>query len=407
MSFVGSLVRSVRGAITSSAELDQALRGGHANAAGAVLTTESALTVSAVFACVRVLAEGIAQIPLLLMERTAEGRERAANHWAYRLLHDTPNPWQTSFAWREQMMAHLALRGNAYAIKTVVRGETRELLPIGPERVTQVTQDDRYRITYTVAMPGGTTLSVPEERMLHIRGLSWNGLTGLSVLSYMREVLGVAIQEQRYAGKLYGNGAAIRGVIQHPKTLKKESVERLRAQFDEVYSGVENAHKVMILEEDAKFAATGMTAQDAEFLTSRKYTRSEVAGWFRVPLHMIGDLERSTNNNIEHQSLDLVKFTLAPWAVRIEQQIARSVLSGRERERYYPRFVLEGLERGDLKSRVDAYGKAIKDGWMNRNEVREREDLNRVEGLDEFLTPLYLTDGSDNPDRTDKEPPTT
>lgn len=396
MSLLGGAMRRWQAAITDSHGLARALRDGYANAAGANITLETALTVSSVFACVRVLSETIAQIPLMVYRRTDAGRERATDHWLYRLLHDQPNPWQTSFEWREMAYAHIALSGNHFAIKTVVRGETRELLPLTPDRVT-VAQDERMRLVYTVTWPNGGQLEVPADRMLHLRGLSWDGKTGLSTISYMREVLGVAIQEQRYAGKLYGNGATIRGVIQHPKVLKKEGIDRLRSQFDDIYSGAENAHKVMLLEEGAAFAKTGMTAVDAEFLASRKHTRSEVAGWFRVPLHMIGDLDRSTNNNIEHQSLEFSKFTVAPIAARLESQLMRSLVPESERATLYPRFLMQGLERGDLASRVNAYSKAITDGWMNRNEVRELEDLNTVDGLDEFLTPLNMSVGQPSP----------
>lgn len=395
MSILGRIERKFRGAITESHELARMLRAGWATSSGAEVTVESALTLGAVFSCVRVLSESLAQLPLHLFQKTVAGRERASDHPVDRLLR-RPNEWQTGFGWKEMSQAHLVLTGNAYSLKTVVRGEIRELLPLPPGRV-EVEQDDRYRLHYHVTLPNGQVLEVPQERMLHVPGLSWNGVQGLSVIRYMRESIGTGLQQGQYAGRLYSNGAQIRGVMKHPKKLSDEAQKRLKAQFDEVYSGVENAHKVMLLEEGAEFQKTGMTAEDAQFLESRKFTRSDIASWFRVPPHLIGDLERATFSNIEQQALEFVQFTLMPWLVRWEEQLSASLLSDKDQAVFYPKFVVQGLLRGAYKDRVEGYKVAIESGWMNRNEARELEDMNHVPGLDEFLIPLNMGDGGKRP----------
>jgi len=395
MSLISLISGRFRNAITESHALAELIRGSSLTSSGAMVTTDAALTLGPVFSAVRVLAESLGQIPVSVLELTPQGRKKAPDHPLTALL-EQPNTWQTGPEWREMSQAHVALCGNAYSMKTVVRGETRELLPVPPNRVT-VEQSADYKLIYNVTMPDGRPMPVPQDRMLHIRGLSWNGRAGLSVVSYMREVIGVGLQQVQFGARLYSNGATLRGVIKHPKAMKKDAMDRLKAQFDDVYSGAHNAHKVMLLEEGAEFQKTGMTAEDAEFLDSRKFTRSEIASWFRIPPHMIGDLERATFSNIEQQALEFVQWTLMPWITRWEAQISRSLLSDKDRAVFYPKFVVQGLMRGDFKSRVDGYGQAIKDGWMNRNEVRELEDMNTVDGLDEFLVPLNMGKSQDPP----------
>ena len=395
-----------RAAITNSEELAREIRGGGLQTlSGAVVSAEAAMQLTAVYACVRVLAEGLAQLPLLVLRRLERGKERATDYWAYRLLHEDPNPWQTSFEFTEMVQGHAVLEGNGYALKTVVRDEVRELLPIVPSRVS-VKQLPNYRLLYQVRMPDGSILDVPADRMFHLRGHSFNGIVGVNPITAQREALGVAMQLQRHEARFFKNGASIAGVLEHPGELSEPAYQRLTESFDEKFAGADNAHKTILLEEGTKFTKTGVSMRDAQFLEAMKYSRSQIASMFRVPPHMIGDLDRATFSNIEHQDLAFVKYTLGPWMVRWERRITKSLIPERDREKYFAEFLVDGLLRGDMASRYEAHSKAITTGWKSRNEVREIENLNPADGLDEFLEPAHIT-GADpeQPKKTDEPKP--
>lgn len=355
---------------------------------GAVVTPDTAMRVAAVYSCVRVVSEDMAGLPLITYKRTATGRDRATDYWLASLIED-PNPWQSGLEFRELLQAHVELCGNGYAIKTAVREETRELLPVTPDRV-EVVQYPDLRIVYNVTMPDGSVLPVPAERMFHLRGLSLNGVTGLGTVDYMRETFGLAMQQMKHGAKLFANGAQIGGVLETDKGLSDQAYNRLKDSFDEKYSGVDNAHKTILLEEGVKFSKTALTSVEAQFLEARKYSRSEIAGIFRVPPHLIGDLERATFTNIEEQGRQYISAALLPRFRRWETTIRRSLIPKADRKSYYVEHLADALLRGKTQERYLAYGQAIKDGWMSRNEVRERENLNPEPGLDEFLTPLNM-----------------
>lgn len=369
---------------------------------GAIVTPDTAMRVAAVYSCVRVVSEDLAGLPLITYKRTATGRDRAPDYWLSSLL-DDPNPWQSGLEFRELLQSHLELCGNGYAIKTVVRDETRELLPITPDRV-EVVQYPDLRIVYNVAMPDGSTLPVPAERMFHLKGLSLNGVVGIGTVEYMRETVGLAMQQLKHGAKLFSNGAQIGGVLETDKTMSDEAYKRLKSSFDEQYSSVENAHKTILLEEGAKFSKTGLTSVEAQFLEARKYSRSEIAGIFRVPPHLIGDLERATFTNIEEQGRQYITAALLPRFRRWETTIRRSLIAKADRKTYYVEHLADALLRGKTQERYTAYGQAIKDGWMSRNEVRERENMNPADGLDEFLTPLNMATQADAPPAPTPDP---
>lgn len=378
------LPRAGEGSITTSEELAKHLRRGQQTDSGAFVNAESAMRVAAVYACIRVLSETTAQVPLITYKRTAQGRERATDHWLYRLLHEEPNGWQTPFEWKEMMQAHVALSGMAYAIKTIVRDEVRELLPVVPNRVKPQQDPLTKRIWFDVTMPNGSVLPVPYERMFYIPGLAFDGLVGLSPISYQREVIGIAMQLRKHEARIFKNGAQFSGILRHPQLMSDEAYARLINSFDEKYSGVDNWEKTVLLEEGTEYVKAGMSSRDAQFIESMKYNRTEIASIYRVAPHLIGDLERATHSNIEQQSLEHVQFTMAPWFVRIEQRAAKTLLPEADRKTHYVEFLVDSLLRGDQKSRYEAHHWALTDGWMNRNEVREKENLNRVDGLDEY-----------------------
>lgn len=386
---MGLLARLERPQAATEAEtIGRILRGAlGGTASGVAVSPDSALRCAAVFACVRVLAEDVAKVPLILYRRTASGgKERATDHPLYPVLHDRPNPWQTSFEFREMMQGHLELRGNAFAFINRVGGRVQELLPIHPDRVSAKQEAD-YSLSYKVQ---GNPDPFPAERILHLRGLSSDGVTGMTPISLGREAVGLALAAEQHGARLFGNGARPGGILEHPGKVSAEAATRLKTSFEEMHGG-RNVHRTALLEEGLKWTQIGMTSEDAQFLETRKYQRSEIAALFRVPPHKIGDLEKATFSNIEQQSLEYVGDSLQPRVTRWEQRLAASLLTPVERKTYYVSFLLEGLLRGDTKARYEAYGRAILDGWMNRNEARLREDLDPVEGLGEFLQPLNMT----------------
>jgi HK97 family phage portal protein len=377
--------------------------GGGTSASGIVVNPQTALQAGAVYSCVQVLAQSVAMLPLNLYKKDSAGNKVLANtHPIYSLLHDQPNDFQTSVEFWEMMIAGLCLRGNAYAyINRSKTGRVIEMLPLHPDMV-RVEMGNGFKLQYQVTMPDGTFQYFGPGDLLHIRGLTLNGWLGISPIAYARESIGLALATEKFGGQLFRNGAKMGGVLQHPGHLGEESYKRLKASFDESLSG-DNAHKTAILEEGMTFEKITMTADDSQFLETRKYQRSEIAAIFRVPPHMIGDLERATFSNIEQQSLEFVNFTLMPWLTRIEKAIKRDLLTPQERGQYTAKFNVANLLRGDASARSMYYHNGILDGWMTRNEARQAESevgiiLNPLEGLDVPLMPLNMTDGTDDPD---------
>lgn len=372
--------------------LSIAFGGSLATASGQMVTADTALRVAAVYACVRVLAESVASLPLFLYERTASGKRRATEHPLYSVLHDRPNRWQTSFEWREMMMAHVLLRGNAYSriISTGGRG-VAELVPLHPDRVRPFLyegSDGREHICYLYTKPSGEREYLLADEVHHWRGLSSDGLVGMSPVALHCEAIGLAMATQEHGARLFSNGAQVGGFVRHPKQLSDVAFERLQKSLQDKYAGTENAHKTMILEEGMEYTRIGMTADEAQFLETRQFQVAEIARVFRVPPHMIGDLAKATFSNIEQQSIDFVVHSLRPWLVRIEQAASRDLLSESESKKYYFEFLVDGLLRGDFKSRVEGYRTAIASTWMTPNEARERENMDRIEGLDSHMIPL-------------------
>jgi len=390
VSYLGDLLRP-RAAITTSHQLLEELeRQGGLAESGATVTPASAMRVAWVYAAVRALSEDVAKVPLILYRRVGHGKERATDHPLYRVLHDDPNPWQTSFEFREMLQSHVALAGDAFALITRAGREVRELLPVPPWRVEVHRRAGDFRPEYTLRWPDGQQTSVPADRMFHLPGLLFDGVRGLSPIAYQREAVGLGIQLTRFAAKLFSQGAMLGGMIEHPGRLGKDAYDRLRQSFDEKYTSVTNAHKVILLEEGAKFTATGMTSRDAQFLDSRKFSRGEIASIFRIPPHKIGDLDRATFSNIEHMALEYVTDSLQPWFTRWEQRLTKSLLAPEDRDAYVVEHLVEGLLRGDFKTRMEGYQVAVQSGWMSRNEVRVKENMNPAEGLDTFLEPLNM-----------------
>jgi HK97 family phage portal protein len=380
--------------------------GGGASASGIVVNPQTAMQSAAVYSCVKVLAESIGMLPMNVYQRKGDTRT-LASHPLQSILHDCPNDWMTSVEFWEMIVVSLALRGNAYAyVNRTPKGRVVELLPLHPDMV-RVNMGSNWTMEYQITMPDSTFKTFTAGEILHIRGLTLNGWMGISPIAYARESIGLALATEKFGGQLFRNGAKMGGVLEHPGKLSKDAYDRLKGSFDEAHSG-ENAHKTALLEEGMKFSKVSMSANDSQFLDTRKYQRSEIAAIFRVPPHMIGDLEKATFSNIEQQSLEFINYSLMPWLVRIEKAIKRDLMTRDERTQLTAKFNVSTLLRGDAAARSSLYHNGILDGWMTRNEARAAESelgiiLNPIDGLDVPLMPLNMTDGTDDPDEAADE----
>lgn len=342
---------------------------------GKAVNERTAMQTSAVYACVRILSESIAVLPLHVYRYTDNGgKERTSMHPLYRLLHDEPNREMTSFVFRETLMAHLLLWGNAYAqIIRDGRGYPVALYPMLPDRMS-VDRNPQGELIYTYQSDKGQ-VKLRKESVLHIPGLGFDGLIGYSPIAMAKNAVGLALATEDYGAAFFANGANPGGVLEHPGVIKPEQADRLRESWATQFGGA-NAHKVAVLEEGLKFHQMSIPPEQAQFLETRKFQINEIARIFRVPPHMVGDLEKSSFSNIEQQSLEFVKYTLDPWVVRWEQSLQQSLILPSEKSAVFIRFNLDGLMRGDYQSRMQGYSVGIQNGFYSVNDVRGLEDLN-------------------------------
>ena len=368
------------------------------SASGKSVTERSAMQMTAVYSCVRILAEAIACLPLQLYRYTETGgKEKAVDHPLYQLLHDEPNPEMTSFVFREVLMCHLLLWGNAYSqIIRNGRGEVLGLYPLMPNRMA-VDRDEHGRLYYSYQMQQDDgadmkqgTVILRQEDVLHIPGLGFDGLVGYSPIAMAKNAIGLAIATEEYGCKFFANGATPGAVLEHPGLIKDP--EKIRESWNKAFRGSANANKLVVLEEGMKFTPISIAPEQAQFLETRKFQIDEIARIFRVPPHMIGDLEKSSFNNIEQQSLEFVKYTLDPWVCRWEQAMCRALLRPEEKSRYFIKFNVDGLLRGDYKSRMDGYAVGRQNGWLSANDIRELENMDQIP--DEEGGNLYLINGN-------------
>ena len=365
---------------------------GQQSNSGVDVDEESALKISTVYACVKVISETIASLPLnLLKELTNGDSEKAKQHPLYTILKDVPNSEMSSFTFREMLMTNLLLWGNAYAlIKRNKNGEITELYPLKSKNMVVERDMTTNAIKYTYTNNRGITKTYSPKQIFHIPAFSFDGIIGVSPITYAREAMGLALATEEFGARFFGNGARPGGVLEHPGVLKDP--EKLRESWNKVYQGTANSHKVAVLEEGMKYHEIGMSPEDSQFLQTRSFQIAEICRIFRVPPHMVGDLSRSTFSNIEHQSIDFVVHTIRPWLVRWEQAITRALLSEEERTIYYAKFNVDGLMRGDFVTRMNGYAIARQNGWMSANEIRALENMNKIpadQGGD-----LYLLNGN-------------
>ena len=362
--------------------------------AGQNVTERTAMQNTAVYACVRILAESLAALPLHLYQLTNDdGKQRVNDHPLSFLLHDAPNPEMTSFIFRETMMNHLLLWGNAYS--QIIRngqGQITGLYPLMPDRmdVNRAHNGELY-YTYTrnyddyQAKDESKQVILLSDEVLHIAGLGFDGLIGYSPIAMAKNAIGLSLAAEQYGSTFFKNDATPGGILEHPNVVKDP--ERLRKSWQSQFSGP-SGHSIAVLEEGMTFHQLSIPPDQAQFLDTRKFQLDEIARIFRIPPHMIGDLERSTFSNIEQQSLEFVKYTLNPWCVRWEQAMNQQLLSKEEQGRYFVKFNVDGLMRGDYESRMNGYAIGRQNGWLSANDIRELEDLNRIpaeDGGDEDL----------------------
>lgn len=365
---------------------------------GKTVNERTALQTTAVYACVRILSETIASLPLHVYRYTEGGKAKDTEHVLYTLLHDEPNPDMTSFVFRETLMSHLLIWGNAYAqILRDRSGQVIGLYPLLPDQMS-VHRSEKGKLFYVYNRyeednpnfqeKGSIVLS--QEEVLHIPGLGFDGLIGYSPIALAKNAVGMTLACEEYGASFFGNGANPGGVLEHPGILKDPA--KVRDSWNAVYQGTRNAHKVAVLEEGMSYKQIGIPPEEAQFLETRKFQINEIARLFRIPPHMVGDLEKSSFSNIEQQSLEFVKYTLDPWVVRFEQALKKSLLLPEEKKTHFIKFNVDGLLRGDYQSRMNGYAIGRQNGWLSTNDIRELEELNPIppeEGGD-----LYLINGN-------------
>lgn len=363
-------------------------------ASGVRVTPDTALACTAVLNAVTILAGTLASLPLLVYRRLEpRGKERATNHPLYPLLHTLPNPEMAAFNMREAMMGHLLLRGNAYCdVVRNGRGEVKEIWPLRPDKMVDIRRNPRTKKLEYLYRVGKEDRILSYDQVLHIPGLGYDGIVGYSPITLARDAIGLAMAAEEYLARFYGNDSSPGGALVHPGALKPEAKANLKKSWEEAHRGLTNKHRVAVLEEGIEWKQIGISPQDAEMLATRKFQVTEVARIFNLPPHKLKDLEKATFSNIEEQSLEFVIDSVRPWAVRWEQNMSRCLLTERERKQYFVEHLVDGLLRGDIESRYNAYAVGREKGWLSANDIRELENMNPLPGKqgDIYLVPLNM-----------------
>ena len=358
--------------------------GGESSAAGVRVDVQTAYGLPAFWSAVRLLSDTVASLPLVVYQRTNNGKRRAYDHPLYRILHDETSPNHSAFTFREVLQAHLLTHGNAYA--QVIRNEAGQvisLMPLQPQKMEVKTDGQDLWYVY------GNKHVMSAAEVLHVVGLGFDGLQGYSPVKLLRDSIGLGMAAQQYGAKFYANNSTPSGVLATAGRLSDEGVANLRRSWESAHRGANNANKVAILEEGLKWQQISVTPADAAYIETKRFSVQDVARIMRVPVHMLGDLHTGASYaSIEQSSIEFEKHSVRPWLVRWEQAITRRLLG--DSKTYFVEFVLDGLLRGDTASRVAMYQAGIQNGWMSINDVRTKENMNRVTGGDEYLRPLNM-----------------
>lgn len=361
--------------------------------AGVAINPDSAMRVTAVYDCVMVIAETLAQLPFILYEREGENKKRAVNERLYSLLHDMPNDFQTSFDYRLNKTMQILLHGVGYSfINRSSNGDVLELLPMRSNKV-EFKQNKDFSLSYVFTDVDNNKIPLRQDQVFRILGSTLDGITPMSPIEMHRQTIGIASAADKHAALMFKNGGKMSGVLQNDGHFSSDEVaKRVKESWDESTSGA-NANKTALLEDGLKWQQVSMSNRDAQYIESRKFQKEDIASIFRVPPHKIGILDRATNNNIEQQGLEFVTDTMMPWNVRWEQSIARDLLGRDKAKRFYAELLVDGLMRGDSAARSAFYQSAVGGPWMTINEARKAENRDPVKGGDELIRPLNLSQG--------------
>ena len=364
------------------------LFGGSSSDAGVTVTPDTALTYSAVYAAVRCIAESVSSLPLNYYERLPGGGKASAKaNPLHTLLHDEPNPEMTSLQWREASMAHLLLWGNSYSeIVRDLEGNVVELWPIDPTIVTPM-RTDSGELYYDLNR--GKSF-ITAGNMLHIPGLSFDGISGVSPITLARQSIGLSMAIEQFGAGYFGRGARPGGVLTFPGQLSPEARQNLRRSFEELHAGGANSHRVALLEAGLKWEAIGVPPDDSQFLQSREFQIIEVARWFNLPPNKLKDLSKTSYNSLEQMEISFVVDTLRPWLVRWEQQLNRKIIRPKDKGSFFFEFNVDGKLRGEIAARYQSYSVARNWGWLSVNEIREKENMNPIEGGDVYMQPMNM-----------------
>lgn len=366
------------------------------SSSGILITPETALAMSAVRACVTLLAESVAQLPCELYRRDKNGgRIRATDHPLYDVIHSQPNRKDTSFEYYEQQQGALGLEGNSFSlIERDGKGYVTELIPVNPKKVIVMKGPDGmpyYHLPEVVE-------TLPMRLVHHVKYFSMDGYIGTSPIQTNADVLGLGLAVEQHAAQVFARGTTMSGVIERPREAgaikSQESIDRLLAKWTDRYSGVRNAFSVAMLQEGMSYKQLSQDNEKAQLLQSRQWTVNEICRLFKIPPHMIQSLEGATNNNIEHQGLQYVMYTLLAWLKRHEAAMMRDLLLPSERSDLYIEFNVSSLLRGDQKSRYESYALGRQWGWLSVNDIRRMENLPPIAGGETYLTPLNMVDSS-------------
>jgi HK97 family phage portal protein len=360
--------------------------GGGITRAGVSFNEETAKRFTAVFGCIRILSETLASMPCILYKERDPGnkkggKDRATDHPLYDILKTAANEEMPSYNLKETMMNHCTSSGNCYA--QIVKNRRGEVISLNllPWNVTDVRKNiDTYKLEYTTN-DRGKMVTLPYSEVFHVPGLGFNGIKGYSPIRMAMEAIGLGLAAETFASNFYGQGTHLGGVLKHPGTLSDTAHKNLKNDFQNKYKGLYNSHEIPILEEGMEFVQLGIKPEEAQFIETRRFQLEEVARIYRVPLHMLQDLERSTNNNIEHQSLEFIMYTMLPWFTRWEQMINFKLLSKNERTQgYHAEFLINALLKGDTKSRATMLHMMRQNGIINADDWRELENMNPQDG---------------------------
>lgn len=389
MFFPGMFTKSTT-SVTTPAELAEAVGMTYDTYTGKRVSSQKAMRLTAVFGCVRVLAESMGMLPCNLYKVTGNSKQKATSERLHKLLTMKPNDYMTPQEFWELVIVCLCLRGNFYAYKVKALGEVVELLPIDPGCVDPKL-NSQWQPVYQVTFPDGSTDVLGQDDIWHVRTLTFDGLVGLNPIAYAREAISLGMATEEHGARLFSNGAVTSGVLRTEQSLTDAAYDRLKKDFEDSHLGLSNAHRPMILEMGLDWKSMALNAEDSQFLETRKFQLEEICRLFRVPMHMVQNTDRATFSNIENLGIGFINYSLVPYMTRIEQRINVGLVKESKQGTYYAKFNAGALLRGDMKSRFESYSTGINWGIYSPNDCRELEDMNPRSGGDIYLTPMNMT----------------